>query len=703
MASDPLAAFSEPTRAWFASAFAAPTPPQAEGWPAIAAGDHTLVCAPTGTGKTLAAFLWAIDRLMSQPATASGGGTRVLYVSPLRALAVDVEKNLRAPLHGIRLAAERLGAPLHEPTVGVRTGDTLADERRRLVRRPPQILITTPESLFLMLTSRARETLAGVRHVIIDEIHSVAASKRGVHLMVSLERLEELCERSPQRIALSATQRPLDEIARFLGGFAAGSDRSAVPRPVTVVDAGVRKELDVEVVVPVADMASLGETVEPPASAGAAAGPLRRSIWPAIHPRLLELVQSHRSTLIFANARRLAERLAARLNELHLEGSGREAENQTGMAGSSAAGAGPALNLGASSVDPPHNTNPRFSDTTPAVPLGDEQVGVGAAEGVELVKAHHGSLSRPRRLLIEDELKRGELRGLVATSTLELGIDMGAVDLVVQVASPGSVASGLQRIGRAGHRVGEPSRGRIFPKHRADLLEAAAVVERMHDGEVEHTRCLRNPIDVAAQQIVAMCAMDDWPLERLAAVLRRCAGFSELSDEVLHSVLELLSGTYPAEEFSELRPRVVWDRASGMLRGRAGAQRLAVTNAGTIPDRGLFGVFLPDGTRVGELDEEMVYESRVGETFLLGASTWRIIDITFERVVVTPAPGELGKMPFWHGDGPGRPIELGPCRRAPGARTALRRCGCGRGPAARAVRARRRRGRQPARLPRRPG
>ncbi len=650
MVADPLAGFSEPTRAWFTSAFAAPTAPQAEGWPSIAAGDHTLVCAPTGTGKTLAAFLWAIDRLMSQTPAAAGAGARVLYVSPLRALAVDVEKNLRAPLHGIRLAAERLGVDVHEPTVGLRTGDTSADERRRLVRHPPNILITTPESLFLMLTSQARQILGGVQHVIIDEIHAVAASKRGTHLMVSLERLEELCERSPQRIALSATQRPLDEIARFLGGFTDAGGGSPVPRPVTVVDAGARKELDVQVVVPVADMASLGETVEPPASAGAAAGPLRRSIWPAIHPRLLELVQTHRSTLIFANARRLAERLAARLNELHLDSEDLQAEDPGRTAGGRGGATGP-THVGESIES--------LLQVPPPVPLGDEQVGSGPADGFELVKTHHGSLSRQRRLLIEDELKRGELRGLVATSTLELGIDMGAVDLVVQVASPGSVASGLQRIGRAGHRVGEPSRGRIFPKHRADLLEAAAVVERMHRGEVEHTHYLRNPIDVAAQQIVAMCAMDDWPVERLGAVLRRSAGFAELSDDVLHSVLELLSGTYPAEEFSELRPRVVWDRANGVLRGRAGAQRLAVTNAGTIPDRGLFGVFLPDGTRVGELDEEMVYESRVGETFLLGATSWRIVDITFERVVVTPAPGELGKMPFWHGDGPGRPLELG--------------------------------------------
>ncbi|MGK2928297.1 MAG: Lhr family helicase [Acidimicrobiales bacterium] len=608
-----LEQFSPAVRAWFETSFPAPTAAQEQGWPAIAGGDHTLILAPTGSGKTLSAFLWAIDRLTSTPPPDERTHrTRVLYISPLRALAVDVEKNLRAPIQGIRLAADRVGLDYHEPVVGLRTGDTPADERRRLVRHPPDILITTPESLYLLLTSAARETLSGVEAVIIDEIHSVARTKRGSHLSLSLERLVEWTTSTggvaPQRIGLSATQRPLEEIAAFLGG----RDDHGSWRPVTIVDAGIRKELDIEVIVPVDDMGELGRVIEGPVSGPAAAGPVRRSIWPSIHPRLLDLVQQHNSTLIFVNSRRLAERLASRLNEL----------------------------------------------------AHDEAAGTPDDPPPELVKAHHGSISRERRLQIEDELKSGRLKGLVATSSLELGIDMGAVDLVVQVESPGSVSSGLQRIGRAGHQVGEPSRGKIFPKHRQDLLEAAVVVKRMHDGLVETTHYPRNTLDVLCQQIVAACALDEWRLDDLARMIRRSASFATLTDDVLTACLDLLGGRYPSEEFSELRPRIVWDRTAldeggGMVRGRAGAQRLAVTNPGTIPDRGLFGVFLPDGTRVGELDEEMVYESRAGETFLLGASTWRIEEITFERVIVTPAPGVPGKMPFWHGDGPGRPLELG--------------------------------------------
>jgi ATP-dependent Lhr-like helicase len=621
-----LEQFSPPVRNWFASTFVDPTPAQEQGWGAIADGRHSLILAPTGSGKTLAAFLWAIDQVMTSEVPERAARTRVLYISPLRALAVDVEKNLRAPLHGIRLAAERLGVALHEPTVGMRTGDTPPDERRRLVSRPPDILITTPESLYLMLTSRARQTLANVSTVIVDEIHSVAATKRGTHLALSLERLALLTRAEPQRIGLSATQRPLDEVARFLGGYAeegaavgdhdevAGQDpRRYRPRPVSIVDVGTTKDLEVEIVVPVDDMGDLGRVEEVPMPGPADGGQPRASIWPAVHPRLLELVLSHRSTLIFANARRLAERLATRLNELHLQGSSRAGE-------------------------------------------GD---GISPADGDELVKAHHGSLSREQRLRIEDELKSGELRGLVATSSLELGIDMGAVDLVVQVESPGSVASGLQRIGRAGHQVGEPSRGKVFPKHRGDLLEAAVVVERMRAGLIEETRYPRNPVDVLCQQIVAMCAVEDWRTDELLAVVRRAAPYSDLSQDVFDAVLDLLSGRYPSDEFAELRPRVVWDRVTGNVRARQGSGRLAVTNPGTIPDRGLYGVFTPEGGRVGELDEEMVYESRVGETFLLGASTWRIEEITHDRVIVSPAPGERGKMPFWHGDRAGRPLELG--------------------------------------------
>ncbi|MDP9184045.1 MAG: DEAD/DEAH box helicase, partial [Actinomycetota bacterium] len=587
--------FSSAVQAWFQASFAAPTDAQTKAWPPIQQGDHTLLLAPTGSGKTLAAFLAAIDRLSSTPHPARDGRTRVLYLSPLRALAVDVEKNLRAPLAGIVHAAEREGATLaHVPTVGVRTGDTDARERRRLLKDPPDILITTPESLYLLLTSQARETLRGIETVIVDEIHSVAASKRGAHLMLSLERLEAISERPPQRIGLSATQRPLEEVATFLGGF----DAPGRPRPVTVIDAGVSKTLDLEVIVPVEDMGAIGAAIAETSTpmGNAALGADRLSIWPSIHPVLLELIRDHRSTIVFVNNRRSAERLAARLNELAEE---------------------------------------------------------------DLARAHHGSLAREQRIEVEDALKQGRLRAIVATSSLELGIDMGAVDLVIQVESPDSVASGMQRIGRAGHQVGAPSVGKLVPKYRGDLLQMAVVAEGMLSADIEATRYPRDPLDVVAQQLVAMTAVDEWHVDDLYATVRRAANFAHLSEDVFLGVLDLLAGRYPSDAFAGLRPRVVWDRSTGTVRAREGAGRIAITSGGTIPDRGLFGVFTIDGSRVGELDEECVYESRRGEVFLLGASSWRIEDITRDRVIVTPAPGEHGKLPFWKAPGPGRPAELG--------------------------------------------
>ncbi|HCB34667.1 MAG TPA: DEAD/DEAH box helicase, partial [Acidimicrobiaceae bacterium] len=624
-----LAAFSAPVADWFAGTFAEPTPAQSRGWRAIAGGDHTLVAAPTGSGKTLAAFLWGIDRVIVEPVPEIQARTRVLYLSPLRALATDIDKNLRAPLRGIELAAERLGIAAHSPTVGVRTGDTPAAERRRLVTRPPDILITTPESLYLMLTSRARETLSGVRWVIVDEIHSVAGGKRGTHLAVSLERLCLRTAVEPQRIGLSATQRPLSEVAEFLGGWSDGD--AGTRRRVEIVDVGNTKQLDVEVIVPVDDMGDLSG-VESDSAVRV------NSIWPAVHPRVLELILEHRSTIVFVNARRLAERLASRLNELHATGVNRAAEAD-----------GVAL-----SPEPPDPDDDDcdlgdydLDDDPPAPPVPD------------LVRAHHGSISREQRLTIEDDLKSGRLRAIVATSSLELGIDMGAVDLVIQVGSPGSVASGMQRIGRAGHQVGAPSVGKLFPRHRGDLVEAAVVVQRMQAGLIEQTHYPRQPLDVLAQHIVAMAAVDDWSVADLLAVVRRSAPYHRLSESVFESVLDLLAGRYPSQEFAELRPRIVWDRLAGTIRPRQGAARLAVTNGGTIADRGLYAVFTLDGSRVGELDEEMVYEARAGETFLLGASSWRIEEITHDRVLVSPAPGVPAKMPFWHGDGPGRPLELG--------------------------------------------
>jgi ATP-dependent Lhr-like helicase len=664
----PLSTFQPAVRDWFRASFEAPTPAQVQGWPPIAKGESTLLLAPTGSGKTLAAFLACIDRVMFSPVPSKGQRCRIIYVSPLKALAVDVERNLRAPIIGIANVAAARGDAFLLPTVAVRTGDTAATDRARFQREPADILITTPESLYLLLTSNAREALRSVETVIVDEIHALVPTKRGAHLALSLERLEHLAGRSLQRIGLSATQRPLEEVARFLGGVVAdptpgsreappamdgGSTgatesvglsaalppRSPAPRavtttsspppsqpgeasietgdsrdaagefavtsggirwrPVTVVDAGNRKTLSLRIEVPVEDMAKIGEPIEIP-SGPAAQGTVRTSIWTAIHPRLLELIRQHRSTLLFVNSRRIAERLAAALNEL---------------------------------------------------------------AGEPLARAHHGSLARGQRAEIEDALKAGHIRALVATSSLELGIDMGAIDLVVQIEAPPSVASGMQRIGRAGHQIGAPSTGVIFPKYRGDLLACAALAEAMADGRVEAIRAPRNPLDVLAQQLVAMAGVEPWDVDTLYATVRQAGPYAELSRTVFDHLLDLLAGRYASDDFAELRPRLTWDRVANTVVAREGAKRIAIVNGGTIPDRGLYGVFLASSekahARVGELDEEMVFESKVGEVFLLGASSWRIEEITHDRVLVSPAPGQPGKMPFWHGDAPARSLETG--------------------------------------------
>ncbi|MER7889702.1 ATP-dependent helicase [Micromonospora sp. NPDC094482] len=622
---DVLAGFGPATREWFRAAFAAPTAAQAGAWRSVSAGHSALVVAPTGSGKTLAAFLWSLDRLAREPAPAEARHRcRVLYVSPLKALAVDVERNLRAPLAGIRQAATRLGVAPPEITVGMRTGDTPADERRAFARTPPDILITTPESLFLLLTSAARDSLRGVETVIVDEVHAVAGSKRGAHLALSLERLDELLPAPAQRIGLSATVRPIDGCAQFLGGA----------RPVDVVQPPSAKTIEVAVQVPVEDMTRLDEQEQPPEDDLGGPGPRRASIWPAVEERVFALIRAHRSTIVFTNSRRSAERLCARLNELAAEEVG----------------------------DAP----PAGGARPPAEVMAQSGAASGAAPVI--ARAHHGSVSREERKHIEEALKSGQLPAVVATSSLELGIDMGAVDLVVQIEAPPSVAAGLQRVGRAGHQVGAVSRGVVFPKHRGDLLSCAVVAERMSDGAIEELHFPRNPLDVLAQQVVAMVALEPWRVGDLAVLVRRAAPFAELPDSALHAVLDMLSGRYPSTAFAELRPRLVWDRAADLLTGRPGAQRLAVTSGGTIPDRGLFGVFLAGAeraARVGELDEEMVYESRVGDVFLLGSSSWRIEEITPDRVLVSPAPGQAARMPFWKGDSLGRPVELG---RAIGAR-----------------------------------
>jgi ATP-dependent helicase Lhr and Lhr-like helicase len=621
---DVLALFHPVTAAWFRAVFEQPTAPQQLGWPAIARGDSTLILAPTGTGKTLTAFLWCLDRLMLRRPAEEAEGCRVIYLSPLKALAVDVERNLRSPLAGIANMARQAGVPFHSPEISIRTGDTSQKDRSRFRRHPAEILITTPESLYLLLTSDASASLRRVDTVIIDEIHAVVPTKRGAHLALSLERLEAITEGRVQRIGLSATQRPLEEVAHFLGGaaeFAETEDQESPViqyRPVTIIDASSPKRLDLRIEVPVEDMARMGQKEDLPSGA-ASQGPKRTSIWTAIHPRLVEIVRQRTSTIIFVNSRRIAERLAGAINEM---------------------------------------------------------------AGEQLARAHHGSLAAAQRSEIEEQLKAGKLRALVATSSLELGIDMGAVDLVVQIEAPPSVASAMQRIGRAGHHVGAASEGVIFPKYRADLVACAAVTKAMHEGLVESTRFLRNPLDVLAQQIVAIVAQPpalaklttaqrkqqpstppEIGVEEVFRIIRAAAPFCGITRAAFTGVLDLLAGRYPSDEFADLRPRITWDRVRDTLAPRDGVKMLAILNGGTIPDRGLYGVFL-SGTegksvRVGELDEEMVFESRTGDTFILGASTWRIDEITHDRVLVSPAPGQPGKMPFWHGDNAGRPLEFG--------------------------------------------
>ncbi|MGA2812964.1 MAG: crosslink repair DNA glycosylase YcaQ family protein [Candidatus Acidiferrum sp.] len=624
---DALGIFHPAVREWFAAVFPAPTSPQVAGWPAISRGESTLILAPTGTGKTLAAFLWCINRMMFSPVPLRAERCRVVYISPIKALAVDVERNLRAPIIGIAQAAERRGAEFHQPSVFIRTGDTIPAERARFERHPADILITTPESLYLLLTSNAREALRSVEVVVIDEIHAIVPTKRGSHLSLSMERLEHLARRPLQRIGLSATQRPLEEVARFLGGADLSRPASAstekgvtaalannageealcefesaaflpVYRPVTIVDASAPKRLDLRVEVPVEDMTRLEELDNLP-SGPASQGPLRRSIWSAIHPKLLEQIRSHRSTLIFVNSRRLAERISGAINEL---------------------------------------------------------------AGETLVRAHHGSVAVAQRQEIEDRLKLGTLRAIVATSSLELGIDMGAIDLVIQIESPPSVASGMQRVGRASHHVGATSNAIIFPKFRADLVACAAITRAMYEGQVESVHYPRNPLDVLAQQIVAMVSLEDWSVENLFDLVRSSAPYAALTRSIFDSVLDMLSGRYPSDDFADLRPRITWDRIKNSLSSRQGSQRVAIINGGTIPDRGLYGVFLAGatrGARVGELDEEMVFESRQGDTIILGASTWRIEEISHNQVIVSPAPGEPGRMPFWKGEAAGRPAEFG--------------------------------------------
>jgi ATP-dependent Lhr-like helicase len=598
---DSLDLFLPPVRTWFAERVGTPTPPQRLGWPAIASGQHTLILAPTGSGKTLAAFLACLDQLWREKlAGQSPGGVRVLYISPLKALNNDIHRNLQFPLEGVTEVARRDGQDLPTLDAMVRTGDTPQSVRQRLARRPPDILITTPESLNLILTSRARDTLRNVSHVIVDEIHALCPNKRGVFLALLLERLQAIQRGGSSfvRIGLSATQRPLDEVARYLAGATADADGGLVPRPVKIVDTGIRKELDLQVISPVPQFGPLPE----------------KSVWPSIYRLLAELIRENRSTLIFTNDRRSAERITAFLNE--------------------------------------------------------EEPG--------LARAHHGSVSLEMRHEVESSLKEGHLPAVVATASLELGIDMGAVDLVCQIASPGNVARALQRVGRAGHLVGQKSKGRLIPRTQGDLLEQAVLASEMAAGRVEAIRVPINCLDVLAQQLVAMAAMDDWAVQSLFACVRGAYPYRDLTPEAFETTLEMISGRYslreedaPAGELGEavekgvarskmqaLQPRVSWDRIHNRVIALPGSQSLALINGGTIPDTGQYAAYAGQDTRIGELDEEFIFETRIGDTFMLGTNAWRLESIEADRVFVSPAEGAPAMMPFWRGETTGRSYDL---------------------------------------------
>nr|WP_309140192.1 DEAD/DEAH box helicase [Pantoea bituminis] len=622
ISSDALHAFTPATQRWFAAAFTAPTPVQQAAWKAIATGKHCLVIAPTGSGKTLAAFMKAIDLLFQERAgqdkRVRETTTRILYISPVKALAADVRRNLSLPLEGVYAERRALGDPETLLNVGMRSGDTPAGDRAKLLRRPPDILITTPESLFLMLTSQARNTLRGVTTVIIDEVHAVAGSKRGSQLALSLERLDQLLPSPAQRIGLSATVKPEDRVAHFLGGA----------QETLIVNPASERTLEMKIVVPVEDMTDIAGRSEQPSETTSTS----RSIWPHIETQILEQVMSHRSTLVFANSRGLAEKLTARLNERYAS----------------------QLN------SPPPLQAPQHYDSFAG---GTEKRADGAT--ALIARSHHGSVSKEQRSEIEAALKAGELRCVVATSSLELGIDMGPVDLVIQVGAPFSVASALQRVGRAGHQVGGISSGIIFPRTRRDVVDAAVTVKAMLEGQLDPIEPPNNPLDILAQQTLAAVAMDSLHIDAWFALVRRADPFRTLPRNVFDATLDMLAGKYPSDELAQFRPRLVWDRESGILSPRPGAQHLAVTSGGTIPDRGMFSVVLPEGEeqsgsrRVGELDEEMVYESRVNDIITLGATSWRIQQITHDQVIVVPAPGRSARLPFWHGEGLRRSAVLG--------------------------------------------